>query len=234
MAAIGKRKLYNQLREIDYLYLQRLEVVKMGRQAQQNGDYNNAITYYKRYIEIISKYQGIESGQLHPAIFNQRSEVMEIMLLCSIYWNMAKMYDQMPLLREELLISLDQFKIFSMGYPYQNANIETLYKFIRSNKLNHKEDFKETHKKMHAHSQQCYIATHCFGHNHHITNTLRDFKKTLLHYQWGNHLVTHYYRHSPRTLIFLNQYPLLDFFITKCFATPLLCLVAFIYKIGYK
>ena len=228
------RKQANQFSEIDYLYLQRLEIVKQGTISQKNGDYNNAVSYYKRYLEIISRYKSIEIGQLHPAIFNQKTEQMEIMLLCSIYWEMAKMYDKMPLLKKEFLTSLEQFKIFTIGYPYQNANIEAINRFIRSNKLNHKEDFKAVYKKMYIHSQQCYIATHCFGRFHPVTHTLRNLKQTLLHYPWGEVLIALYYRYSPKIVLFLEHCPVLNFFITQCLMKPLLCLVAFIYKIRYK
>ena len=221
------------LSDLEQFYPKRLDMLKKGNQAQRQGQYRRTIFYYTLYLEILSTYKKVKKSELHPSLFNQQSEKIELIVVCSLYWKISTIYDQLKDLTEELQKSLNQFKIFSTGYPYHNSNLEILHKYIKTKKVRHKEVFHKTYREMKLYSNQCYIATHCFGHNHPVTIELRRFKTSLMPYRMGRIIISQYYHYSPKFIFILNRYPLANFLVTKVIMKPLLLSIAFAHKNGY-
>ena len=239
---IPKRKRKNQnnervevknkknLEAINRYYLQRMGIFKKGKQAYSCKDYRNAIVYYCQYIEIISRVKGVEEKKMGPNLFDPKAELMEVMMLSSIYWDLVKIYDQSPALKKEFLRCLDQFCVFTLNFPHQDINIQIMKRFIRNGNPKNKKEFKKTYKSIYSSSKKCYIADYCFGPQHFVTSILRDFKGFLLNYKMGHFAVASYYRYSPKMILFFNKHPKIGFWITRFFLKPLLKLFALIWK----
>ena len=211
-------------------YLQRIGIVQKGKQAYRDKDYQKAIVHYYQYIEVLSGIKDVEEKNIGPHLFDPNTELMEIIMLNSIYWDLAKIYDRSPSLRKEFLRCLNQFYIFTINLPSQHINIRIMKKFMRDGSPKNKKDFHKIYKRIYRSSKLCYLADHCFGPHHSVTSSLRDFKGFLLNYKIGHVTVASYYRYSPKIVLFFNKHPMIDFWVTRFFVRPLLQLFALMWK----
>ena len=230
-----------KLPTFNYLYLQRANIVREALVSQKKQLYQQAISYYEEYLQIIAKYKNIKKKDIHPSVFNKSDDAIEITLICFVYWNLCQVYDLKTITSntpeiylEKLRSNLDKFKIFSIGYSHQNISMEIIYRFIRSKKAINRSEFKTTYQTIQRYSKKCYIATHCFGPHHATTEILRKLKPILLRYKLGELFVNLYYNCSPRFVSFLKRHHFLDFLITKIITCPILETIAFICKNSYK
>ncbi|MCY4644600.1 MAG: hypothetical protein OXB88_08270 [Bacteriovoracales bacterium] len=217
-------------KELTHFYIKRIELIRSGKKSYEDKDYLKALTLYNQYIELISEIKEVEEDKLHPHLFDREEENVEIMILSYAYWNLSKMYDRAPYFKENLLQSLEQFRIFSMNYPWQDINIQTIRKFILTENPTNKEDFQKTYKMMYTSSKKCYIASHALGPDHPVTDTLRDLKKAILTYPFGHLLIDRYYHNSPKIIAFFSRYPRINFLITVALVKPALRFIASLWR----
>ena len=194
-------------RFIQQKYRDRLKVLRLGQEYSQKDDIPNAVKAYVKYLQALADYYGVEEKNLKPTLFKGQNNIVEILMVSQVYWDLSKSYDRAPKLTNECQRCLNQFILFSLGFKFQYLNSEMLRKYIKRRVAHNPKLFEEAYQQMRDESKKCYIATHCFDEEHEVVKTLRDFKNFLGHSKFGNSLIDAYYFLSIRTIIFLKNHP---------------------------
>lgn len=203
-------------------YQSRITLAKNGQESYRNNDFKNAIKYYNLYLKLLAEINDVKVENLSPKFFDLATQGSEIFLISQIYWDLAKLYDMAPQLKRELIHSLNKYVEFSLNYPFQVVNAESLRRFVRKGKCQNLESFQETYKRMYITSKMCYIASSTFGHDHPITEQYRHLKLKLLKMPGGELFVDHYYRHSPGFVNFLEKHQNFKYYFHQLLFKPLL------------
>lgn len=189
------------------LYRERLSALKRAREYSLKGDVPRAVERYKYYLNSLATYHNTTEEKLKPELFDPKKELSELLLISHAYWDLAKAFDRSPKLQKEAQRFLDQFVKFTIGYKYQHVNSRMLKKFIRQKVAHHPQAFNLALDKIKTETGSCFIATHCFGEHHHVTNELRLFKKTIAPTTLGLNFIRVYYDVSPAIVDFFQRFP---------------------------
>jgi hypothetical protein len=214
------------LAQLQRQYQSRITIAKQGQECVQKNDLKNAIKYYNQYLKLLSEINNIEPHHLSPKYFDPKSQGAEIFLISQIYWDLAKIYDLAPNLKKEFIHSLNKFAEFSLNFPFQVVNAETLRRFIRRGKCKNLSDFQETYKKISIASKMCFVATNTFGDTDIRTNIFRSFKPLLAQNSLGLSFIEQYYHYSPKLLGWFERHPKMANFFTYYLIRPFLTLLA--------
>ena len=206
-------------------YRDRLKVLRLGQEYSQKDDIPNAVKAYVKYLQALADYYGVEEKNLKPVLFSGKNNVVEILMVSQVYWDLSKSYDRAPKLTSECQRCLNQFILFSLGFKFQYLNSEMLRKYIKRRVAHNPKLFEEAYQQMRDESKKCYIATYCFHENHYVVETLRDFKAFILNYKLGKIFVDQYYAFSPR-LIYICKKNILLSVVFKNLTKPILILTA--------
>ncbi|MCK5883786.1 MAG: hypothetical protein KAG61_08870 [Bacteriovoracaceae bacterium] len=190
-------------------YRNRIGLLKVSHEYYQKDKIAKAVEGYGKYLNIISKFCFTTEDQLKPRLFDQKTQIAEILLISQVYWALAKAYDRNPNLKSECKRYLDQFVLFSLGYKHQFINSEMIRKFIKKGIAYNPKLFEMAYKRVMVESKKCYVASFCYSESHPVTESLRDFKKILLKSRAGIFLVEKYYRFSPPFVVFCENNPLI-------------------------
>jgi len=196
----------------------RITIVKKGREAFLAKDYVNCMHNYLDYLKILCETKESEDiFKLNPTMFDDSTQLSELLLISHVYWEMARIYEMTPKLQDNFQKSLDQFVKFTINQPYQVLNAEMLRKYIKLTGKNSRliDKFQEAHSHIFTNSKKCYIATHCFGDQHLVTHRLREFKQELVMWPYGLKLVELYYRSSSTLIYFLVKRKKLNLFFAS-------------------
>ncbi len=215
-----------QIAHLQKQYQTRITLAKNGQEAYRNNDFKNAIKYYNLYLKLLADINNVRVEQLSPSFFDTKTQGSEIFLISQIYWDLAKVYDLTPQLKNELLHALNKYVEFSLNYPFQVVNAESLRRFIRKGKCKNVESFQETYKRIYITSKMCYVASMAFGFDHPTTEKYRHLKLKLVKFKAGQWFVDAYYRFSPRLVAYLDSHPRLAHFFNKILVRPLLSSLA--------
>lgn len=180
-------------------YEQRITIAKNGREAFLNKDYITAVSKYNEYLGILAESKDrSDIFDLSPSMFNNKTQITEMLLISHVYWELARTYEMTPKLQSSFHKCLKQFVKFTINQPYQVLNSEMLRKYIKKNKKNSLQinALNKSYSQIHIQSKSCFIATHCFGESSKEIYILRQFKRDLLSYSWGEKCVEIYYRAS--------------------------------------
>ena len=218
-------------RKKNYAHLQkqystRITLAKNGQEAYRNNDFKNAIKFYNLYLKLLAEINDVKADQLSPKHFDKETQSSEMFLISQIYWDLAKLYDMTPHLKKELLHCLNKYVEFSVNFPFQVVNAESLRRFIRKGKAQNPEAFQETYKRIYITSKMCYFATSTFGFDHPTTQQFRLFKLRLLKYKVGHVFVDYYYRYSPRLVAFFEHHQFMKSLIHQFIFRPSLSFLA--------
>ena len=112
-------------------YRDRLKVLRLGQEYSQKDDIPNAVKAYVKYLQALVDYYGVEEKNLKPALFGGKNNVVEILMVSQVYWDLSKSYDRAPKLTNECQRCLNQFILFSLGFKFQYLNSEMLRKYIK-------------------------------------------------------------------------------------------------------
>lgn len=189
------------------VYRERLSALKRAQEFAQKGDIPKAVERYKYYLNCLATYHNTTEEKLKPELFDRQKELSELLLISHAYWDLAKAFDRSPKLQKEAQRFLDQFVKFTIGYKYQHVNSRMLKKFIRQKVAHHPQAFKLALDKIKTETGGCFVATHCFGENHEVTNELRLFKKTIAPTALGMSFIRIYYDVSPSFVGFFRLFP---------------------------
>lgn len=206
-------------------YRNRIGLLKVSHDYYQKDNIAKAVEGYGKYLNIISKYYFTTEEELKPRLFDQKTQIAEILLISQVYWALAKAYDRNPKLKSDCKRYLDQFVLFSLGYKHQYINSEMIRKFIKKGIAYNPKLFEMAYKRVMVDSKKCYVASYCFTETHPITESLRDFKRSLLKHKAGSIFVENYYRFSPPFVFFCERHPVIGHPI-KFVTRPVLTLLA--------
>lgn len=195
------------------VYRERLSALKRAQEFAHKGDVPRAVERYKHYLNCLALYFGTTEEKLKPELFDPKRDLSEMLLISHAYWDLAKAYDRSPKLQKEALRYLDQFVKFTAGFKYQHVNSRMLKKFMRQKLARNPEAFKQALDKIKLESNGCFIASHCFGADHQVTNELRLFKKTIAPFKMGRAFIGFYYDIAPSVIHLFQKSSLLTFIL---------------------
>lgn len=191
------------------LLRKRVEIAKDGLRLMQGGHTIEAIKRYQQYILILEFWKKSGRDGLTIDLFDRTKDLYEIVLLSGIYWDMAKLYDRAKRLdqKEELLLCLQKYVVFSKGMPFQALSGEALRRYLGSGRCRHRAEFKSTYTALTG--ERCFIATSLLDVTDPMTIVrLRNFRDgTLRHTKLGRSFIRLYYCHSRKLIPFLDKAP---------------------------
>ncbi len=202
---------------------QRITIARQGRDAFLGKDYITASKKYNEYLSILSETNDLpDIYQLSPTMFNQKTQVTELLLISHIFWELARIHEMTPKLQHTFTKCLKQFVRFTVNQPYQVLNAEMLRKYIKKNKNSVQVAFlNDTLSQIFVQSKKCFIATYCYGEEHRITSQLRAFKLDLLDWPAGKAFVQTYYQYSSKLVEFCIEHKTVAKVIRSLFSPPL-------------
>jgi len=203
-------------------YNDRLAVLRLALEYSQKEDLSRAVSAYKKYLESLSLYFEVEEEDLRPELFQKDNNVAEILLISQVYWDLAKTCDRSQRLQKESERCLRQFVRFSLGFKFQFINSEMIRKFIKKKSAYNPQNFEKAYQQLRVNSKKCYVATHCFGEDHEITNNYRKIKPLLEKSSIGQQIINFYYSKSPLLITFLESNPMADLLFTRSLIKPLM------------
>lgn len=189
-------------------YQERLKILKKAQEYSAQDEIPKAVQHYSQYLNILAQYFDVPESSLSPLHFNRENDLAEMLLISHVYWDLAKAYDRSPTLTLESIRCLKQFVAFTHGFKFQYANSQMVKKFIRQRLAHNPKAFKEAYDKIRVEAKGCYIATHCYGENHIITNSLRQYRDHKLSQSFmGRVFIQLYYFISPSLVRLANRHP---------------------------
>lgn len=199
------------------IYSDRLKMLRKAQEYSQNDDIPKAVECYGQYLNALATYFKVDEDKLAPELFNQETDLAELLLISHVYWDLAKSYDRSPRLAMESIRCLDQFAKFTVGYKYQYANARMLKAFIRKKLAHNPKAFKQTYERIQIESKGCFIATDLYGQNNVVTIDLRIFKEEKLNQSKLGRLFieTYYQKLCPLYFKYIQQRTLLRSFTKK-------------------
>lgn len=213
-------------------YGQRITIARQGREYFSQKDFVNAAKKYNEYLAIYAELNEIDDiFKLTPSMFDQKTQVTEMLLVSHVYWELARVNEMTPKLQASYLKCLAQFVKFTANQPYQVLNAEMLRKYIKKNKTKTTQlgPLNQAYQQIFVQSKKCYISTYCYGHKSEVTLTLREFKDLLLDYKYGQTFVSIYYRHSSKFVTWCDGKSIIPS-IVKIFTRPILYIFAKLLK----
>ena len=202
-------------------YKTRLTHLKRAQEHSAKGEVAKSVEHYLTYLKALSVYFRVSEDKLSPKLFDSKN-ITEQLLISQVYWDLAKAYDRNPKTVKEAMRCLNQFVKFSVGFKYQRVNADIVRKHLRKKLARNPQIFKETYERVKVTSKACYIATHCYGANHHKVDYLRNFRDDIELTYPGEIFTKVYYFISPKLVKTLKAIPLLDSVLTKIILKPLI------------
>ncbi len=192
----------------------RLDTAKRGVRLFQEDRYPEALKTLLEYIVTLERKFGVDRGGLHPALFDQHKDAAELLLVAGIFWDLAKIHDQMKgaAHQAELKTNLNKFIEFSLEKPHLILASEGVRKYLKSGKCKNVEDFKHAHEFMRSKLSRCFIAGAVYGPQSPQVQALQSYRDdVLLHKALGRVFVRLYYQLSPAVALVLAR----SFFVTR-------------------
>lgn len=212
----------------------RITIARQAREAFLVKDYVNALKKYNQYLGILAETKDVtDIYHLSPSMFNNKTQITELLLISHVYWEIARINEMTPKLQVNFQKALSQFVKFTINQPYQVLNAEMLRKYIKKNVKSSRQIslLNDAYSQIFVQSKKCFIATMCYGDDHSVTNQLRQFKTHLQNWPFGIPIIRFYYNSSSKLVVFLEEKLLLKnmiIFTTK----PFLSIFAFFTQSG--
>jgi hypothetical protein len=189
---------------------QRVDIANMGIAAYKNRQMGEAVKHYYTYIRILEQSKRVQENQLHPGVFDTKTEMPELLMLSGIYWDLAKLFDRTKSKDKfkDFAKYLEKYILFSKGMPYQALCAEAIRKYLKMEKAIHKDAFKNAYKVMGG-KTKCFVATSLIDVT--VPDTLfelRRFRDQVLKKNHpGRMFVAWYYRKGPKIANRLDEAP---------------------------
>ena len=177
----------------------RIELASHGVASYQKQKIAEAVKSFHAYIRILEDWKGVGEGGLSPNHFDSKLDIAELLLISGVYWDLAKLYDRTKSAEryKEFSHYLGKYVQFSKGMPFQVVCMETMRKYIGSEKTVHTREFKQAYIALGG--KPCFVATSLADLTAPTTTTqLRIFRdQTLKTSRAGRAFTIWYYRHGP-------------------------------------
>lgn len=189
----------------------RIQLAKQGRTAYEAKNHVDAIAIYQRFLEITARSRNVDIDALHPKLFPEAERIAESLLIASICFDMAKMYDQVDNAGRERSTYLRLVVMFSHGMKFQKMMADNLVKFVAYTAgIRHPDEFKAAGKTLEK-DGRCFIATVAFeSPAAREVQCLREFRDAyLVTNSLGRYVTESYYFISPPIAQLLDKSSLL-------------------------
>ena len=187
----------------------RIELAKNGLAHYEAKRFAEALNAFHTYLRIVEDWKEVPAGGLTPAQFDKSTDVPELLLINSIYWNLSKLYDGNKHLNKnnQFGVFLGKFILFSKGMPFEALVTENLRRFMLKRSPVHKAQFREAYQLISG--RKCFIANSLFDEVGPGTiDRLQAFRDgTLRKSAWGRKAIGFYYRNGPRWAGRINRWP---------------------------
>ena len=177
----------------------RLQLAKQGRKAYEEKNTIEAIAIYLKFLELTSRSLNVDIPSLHPKLFPEKDRASEGLLISSICFDLAKLYDQVDNAGKERATYLRLVVMFSQNMKFQKMMSDNLQKFVAyTSSVRHPDEFKAAALALQK-DKRCFIATAAFDSSQaHEVQILRDFRDAyLVGSPIGRWLTESYYFISP-------------------------------------
>jgi hypothetical protein len=196
--------------------IERLDVAKNGIQALMKESFGDSTKSFVTYLRLLEKAKKVKPGGLHPSQFDSKKEMVEMVLVTGIFWDLARTLDRTRNRKHirEMQSYLNQFVLFAKDAPFKALCAETLRKFLAAEKPFHRGDFRAAYKKLGGTS--CFIASSLLDvADLETLPRLRAFRDDrLVHTRLGRRFVARYEAWSPAVAAVLDRSP--EFFRRLC------------------
>ena len=191
-------------------YQRRLLITKSASDYLRGGKVQDAINTYAKYMEVLETRFRTSKENLHPHMFDQKTDDQELLLVTAVFWDLSTTYDKLkgPAFEKEFRINLQKFVEFSIGAPYMVLSAETIRKYIEAKKAVHRAEFNDAHNAIRLKMPKCFISSVTFGPYSSETVKLQLFRDLwLLPRWWGPTIIKLYYSTSPYLATIVAQTP---------------------------
>lgn len=189
------------------LWKNRVTFIKEARERMQARSFSEAAVQYEKYLRALEVCYDIPAGQLDPLIFNAPGKTGELTILCTVYWDLFKIYDasekyldRQKKVGEKLLAIIPHSTV-------QGDLMKKAERFIKDAK--NKDNAREFMLKLReaTGASGCFIATVCFGsYDNHSVLILRQFRdQVLMKRPSGRKFIHLYYALSPSIAVFIQN-----------------------------
>lgn len=206
---LEKNRVKAEEKRIADLMRMRMEVARKGITAYKDGRIPDAIKEYHAYLKILEDVKNVGEHGLAPSLFDTKKDVVELLLVAGIYWDLAKVYDKLRTSskKKEFQIFLNKFILFTKGMPFQETLAETMRKYISTSKPVHKDQFKSAYKVIGK--PNCLVASGLVEEIGEGTlQTLRQYRDFYLSkHTLGRGFISFYYFIGPLLRFFIEKSP---------------------------
>ncbi len=141
------------------MFRRRIDLARQGLTFYRTGKFGDAVQCYQQYLKILEDWKQVGEKGLKVHMFDPKADVSELLLICGVYWDLAKLHDRTR--TKSKLVDfrhyLQQYVNFSKGMPYQGVSMETMRKYMRKGKTLHTSDFRKAYFQLSG--SNCFIAT---------------------------------------------------------------------------
>ncbi len=190
------------------MWKNRVHLIKNARTLMAQKAYSEAAVQYEKYLRVLEVVYSLKKGELSPAVFNNSSRSKELTVVCSVYWDLMRIYDTNPRYAEHMLKAaqkLAQFLPFSPIYPdiqkkaeafsRQAKNPNTVRVFLKMSK---------------SRRGPCFVASAAFADQPNAPELilLRRYRDQVLRPSAaGKNLIWMYYKVSPPVARWISRSP---------------------------
>lgn len=188
------------------LWKSRVGLIKKGRSQMGQKMFSDAAISYEKYLKILDIVFEAEKGQkLTPEMFKEKARTQELTVVCSVYWDLLRIYDQLPQFGERQMEVARQLAKFIKYTPILPDIVKKAEAFSRQAK--NPGALKLFLNEAAEERSRCFIATSAFESADAIeVIQLRHFRdEYLLKHGLGKFLVELYYRVSPSVACILDK-----------------------------
>lgn len=180
------------------LWKSRVGLIKKGRSQMGQKMFSDAAISYEKYLKILDIVFEAEKGQkLTPEMFKEKARTQELTVVCSVYWDLLRIYDQLPQFGERQYEVARQLAKFIKYTPILPDIVKKADAFSRQAK--NPGAIKVFLNEASEERSKCFIATSAFeSADAPEVLFLRNYRdQVLLKNHLGQVFVKTYYRISP-------------------------------------
>lgn len=205
------------------LWKSRVQLIKKGRTLMEQKMFSDAAVEYEKYIKLMEIVFDCQKGELKPDLFKERARHQELTVICSVYWDLLRIYDTSEAYAQRQVIAAEQlakFLPFTPIFPDIIKKAETFSKGAKNPAV-----IKSFIRQALRQRPRCFIATSAFEYPHaDEVLLLRAFRDGFLRQQkWGRQFIRVYYRYSPKAACLLDKQPWLKPAVRACLRLLIKC-----------
>ncbi|MDR3605833.1 MAG: hypothetical protein P4M08_00465 [Oligoflexia bacterium] len=192
------------------LMMKRLDTVSQGLQALEKKQIADAAVYFRSFIKMLEESKGVPDGGLSPGSFDEKSEIGDVLLLVSVYWEMIKVFDRLDSDdgRKIFRDYLERYVSMARNSAFQPLCAEAVRRYLAGGRPRNGADFRKAYDLLGGKS--CFVVTSL---NDVIDPgtlpALRAFRdESLVRSAWGRAFVRIYYRAGPSLASAMDRMPI--------------------------